>query len=76
VDTDAAWLKLYDIDGVLLFSQELLPEVGAFPIVGTWNPQDALGRELGNGLYLYTVVIQHTGGTVNRSKFYKLVVER
>jgi hypothetical protein len=69
-------LKLYDIDGVLLFSQELLPDVGTFPIIGTWYPQDSLGRPLGNGLYLYTVIIRHTNGTMSRSKVYKLVVAR
>ena len=75
-DTHTAWFKLFDIDGTLLFSQEILPDVGIFPIVGTWNPQDSLGRPLGNGLYLYTVIIRHTNGTMSQSRVYKLVVAR
>jgi len=75
-DTDVVWLKIYDIDGVPLFSQEILPDVGTFPIVGTWDPQDDLGRPLGNGLYLYIVIVRHTNGRVSRSRVYKLVVAR
>lgn len=75
-DTARAWFKLFDVDGKLLFIYELAPGTTRFPTTGRWNPQDNLGRPLGNGLYLYLVEVLHTNGRITRSKVHKLVVER
>jgi len=75
-DTAAAWLKLFDIDGALLFSEDLVPGAGSFPIAGRWIPQDNIGRPLGNGLYLYVITIRHADGRLTRSEICKLVVAR
>ena len=75
-DAVAAWFKVFDVDGVLLLSYELMPGYPRFPAAGRWNPQDDLGRPLANGLYLCLLQVERADGRVSRSRIYKLVVER
>jgi len=75
-DTVEATLKIFDVDGALLVSIPLDPTVDRYPETGRWTPQDAQGRLLGTGLYLYLVEIVHADGSVTCSPVQKMVIQR
>jgi len=75
-DAVEATLKIFDVDGALLVSIPLDPSVDRYPETGRWIPQDAHGRLLGTGLYLYCVEIKHADGTVTYSPVQKMVIQR
>ena len=75
-DAVEATLKIFDVDGALLVSIPLDPTADRYPETGRWTPQDAQGRLLGTGLYLYLVEIVHADGTVTRSPVQKIVIQR
>ena len=75
-DTVEVTLKIFDIDGALLVSVPLDPKADRYPETGRWVPQDAQGRFLGTGLYLYLVEIVHADGTVTYSPVQKMVIKR
>ena len=75
-DAVEATLKIFDIDGALLVSIPLDPAADRYPETGRWIPEDAQGRLLGTGLYLYCVEIKHADGTVTYSPVQKMVIKR
>lgn len=75
-DAVEATLKIFDVDGALLVSIPLDPKADRCPETGRWIPQDAQGRLLGTGLYLYLVEIVHADGTVTYSPVQKMVIQR
>ena len=75
-DAVEATLKIFDVDGALLVSIPLDPDTDRYPETGRWVPQDAQGRLLGTGLYLYLVEIVHADGTVTYSPVQKMVIQR
>ena len=75
-DVVEATLKIFDVDGALLVSIPLDPDTDRYPETGRWVPQDAQGRLLGTGLYLYLVEIVHADGTVTYSPVQKMVIQR
>ena len=75
-DAVEATLKIFDVDGALLVSIALDPDIDRYPETGRWIPQDDQGRLLGTGLYLYCVEIKHAGGTVTYSPIQKMVIKR
>jgi len=75
-DAVEATLKIFDVDGALLVSIPLDPDADRYPETGRWVPQDAQGRLLGTGLYLYLVEIVHADGTVTYSPVQKMVIQR
>ncbi len=75
-DAVEATLNIFDVDGALLVSIPLDPDTDRYPETGRWVPQDAQGRLLGTGLYLYLVEIVHADGTVTYSPVQKMVIQR
>jgi uncharacterized repeat protein (TIGR01451 family) len=75
-DVVEATLKIFDVDGALVVSIPLDPAADRYPETGRWVPQDAQGRLLGTGLYLYCVEIKHADGTITYSPVQKMVIRR
>jgi len=75
-DAVEATLEIFDVDGALLVSIPLDPAADRYPETGRWTPQDAQGRLLGTGLYLYLVEIVHADGSVTCSPVQKMVIQR
>ena len=75
-DAVEATLKIFDVDGALLVSIPLDPTADRYPETGRSIPQDAQGRPLGTGLYLYCVELKHADGSVTCSPIQKMVVQR
>ena len=75
-DVVEATLKIFDVDGAELVNILLDPTADRYPAAGRWIPEDAQGRLLGTGLYLYLVEMEHADGTVTYSKAQKMVIQR
>lgn len=75
-DTVSATLKIFAVDGAMLLSIPLDPTATRYPLVGRWKPEDAQGRPLGTGLYLYLVEVRHADGRITYSPVQKMVILR
>ncbi|MFW6006197.1 MAG: PKD domain-containing protein [Candidatus Bipolaricaulota bacterium] len=56
-------LKIYAVDGKLLYEREISRNQDRFPAEGRWDPVDVNGNQLKSGIYFYRLKIDKSGDT-------------